>query len=369
MKTTIPKYWLLLLILIPVINAEALSRSDIDVLDSELASLKQRNIEIDSLLQAQRETISQKIILVDQAREDTRNAEAGESWESLRNLDAIKKKYEDSKISLSDARKHLTSLLNDKNNNIKRINQIENEIPQIENTLKRMVPFDQSSIVKLIGIEYSKTCIILIQNGNTDCPPLNTIQQLDSSNQEISGMLVSDPVKCREKSKYDESYKWYQFDSQPRIIVCPHDDMAQRIKMIIIVNNLDTYLTNSQMKKIGDQREVSKYRFVDANCKNAVIGANTWKETLPDTIQFMRYNCDEKFTNYQTIFTIDDPVTEQNIATSFKYKHDTWEETVKESHKELKINNDNTVNKSVTEDKAPKYQPPIKEPFDYAKFR
>lgn len=224
-----------------------------------------------------------------------------------------------------------------------------------------------------IGINISKQCKTMIVNDfPTNCPYIETLVSLnlDNSNREISGDFgFLDGLYQRLPTKYESSAGIYQFDDTFRIFIDPPGDVEKKVKMITIENNLDTYIIPAQMKKIEDQRTVSKYRFVNSGCTEVTIGGNTWKETLADSIEFLRHNCDEKFTNFKTIFTIDDPITITDISTSQKYKEDKWKQETKQSHKEYKLGNDTTVNKSVTEDKDPKYEPPKTPPFDYSKYR
>lgn len=224
-----------------------------------------------------------------------------------------------------------------------------------------------------IGIGISKQCkTTIVNNFTTNCPDIKTLVELnlDTSNRLMTGDFgYLDGLYQRLPTAYKSSVGIYTFDSTYRIFIDPPADVANKVKMITIENSLDTFITNSQMKKIGDQRTVSKYRYVNAGCTESTIGGNTWLETLADTIEYMRNDCNEKFTNYKTTFTIDDPVTDIDITTSQKYKEDAWKKETKETHKEYKVNNDNSTNKSVTEDKDPKYIPPKTPPFNYTKYK
>jgi len=224
-----------------------------------------------------------------------------------------------------------------------------------------------------ISIFISKQCKTMIVNDfPTNCPDYQELEalNLDTSNRMITGEFgFKDGLYQRLPTKYESSAGIYTFDETFRIFFDAPGDVSKKTKTITIENNLDTYITTDQMKKIGDQRTVSKYRYVNSGCTEAIIGGNTWKETLADTISFMRNDCNEQFTNFKTVYVIDDPVTLTDISTSQKYKEDKWKEETKESHKEYKLGNDTTVNNSVTEDKDPKYEPPKTPPFDYSKFR
>lgn len=223
-----------------------------------------------------------------------------------------------------------------------------------------------------IGITISKQCkTMLINNYSTNCPSIESLValNLDTSNRLISGDFgFKDGLYQRLPTKYETSVGIYTFDQTFRIFIDPPGDIAKKVKMITIENNLDTYLTSAQMKKIDDQRVISKYRFVNGGCSESTIGGNTWLETLADTVEYLRHNCDEQFTNFKSIYTIDDPITYTDISTSQKYKEDNWKKDAKESHKSYQLGNDTTVNKSVTEDRDPKYTPPKTPPFNYTKY-
>jgi hypothetical protein len=224
-----------------------------------------------------------------------------------------------------------------------------------------------------IGIAISKQCkTMIVNNFPSNCPNYETLMalNLDNSNRLVSGDFgFMDGMYQRLPTKFKSSVGIYTFDSTFRIFIDPPGDIAKKVKMITIENNLDTYITPHQMKKIDDQRIVNKYRFVNMGCTEIVIGGNTWQETLADSISYLRNSCDEKFTNFKTLFTIDDPITITDISTSQKYKEDIWKKESKETHKQYKIGSDNSTNRSVTEDKDPKYIPPVTPPFDYSKYK
>lgn len=193
---------------------------------------------------------------------------------------------------------------------------------------------------------------------------------IDTSNRKITGDFgYVDNLYQRLPSAFKSSAGIYNFNDTFQIFIDPPSDVLNKVRIITIENNLDTYITHDQMKKIDNQRQISKYRYVDERCRNISIGGNTWLQTLADSIEYIRHNCDEKFTNYKTVFTITDNSTITDISTSQKYKEDKWKESVKETHKESKIGHDNSTNKSVTEDKDPKYVPPVTPPFNYTKYK
>lgn len=227
-----------------------------------------------------------------------------------------------------------------------------------------------ASLSEAIGIADSKNCINMLKhNFTTNCPGIPDLLKLnlDNSNTKISGGFKKiDGIVQRDKPLLVNHYQIYRYDRTPQLFfIDPPSDMRDRIKMIIIESHFDTYLLDTQMFKANDTRTISKDRYIDSSCRNAIIGADNWRILLPDTITFMQHKCDESFTKIKTLKKISDNRTNTDISTSQKYQLEKWQKEVKISHKVSKIGNDKTINKSVTEDKDPKYKPKIHPPFNY----
>jgi hypothetical protein len=95
-------------------------------------------------------------------------------------------------------------------------------------------------------------------NFTTTCPTYKQLIQLDNSNS-ISGKFItdSDGFFHRGDEVVQNSYKFYWNDSQIRIIVDPPGSMMDRMKMIYIQPNFDTYIVRED-KTIDDKFEIIK---------------------------------------------------------------------------------------------------------------
>jgi hypothetical protein len=104
--------------------------------------------------------------------------------------------------------------------------------------------------------------------------------------------------------------------------------MFDRIATITIQPNLGIYTMAADMNKIDNKRILYTDRYIE-DCYRATITADTWLNTIDDTLFFMRNGC-EGFLG-GTVIEIEDPVTVTDIAESSKWKYDEWVKQVKES--------------------------------------
>jgi len=181
-----------------------------------------------------------------------------------------------------------------------------------------------------IGITLSNSCITLLQNNfSTTCPTYEELKALDSSNTKVSGKFETiDGWHQRTSSDYKNSWRYYDDDPRIRIFVDPPKGMNDKIDMIEIQPNFDTYLLAKDNNITNNTRTVYHDRYID-NCKNAIINAEKWKLLLADTIYFMRNNCNDNFTLFNHIETIYVEYVDHDISTSRKYIHEKWLEEVK----------------------------------------
>lgn len=185
-----------------------------------------------------------------------------------------------------------------------------------------------------IGIVLSKLCITMIKNNFTStCPTYEDLISLDSSNTIVSGGFeVDDGYYHRVKSPMENNERWYDKDSQMRIFIDPPDTMANKIKIISLHPNFDTYLTSEGVTVADGKitRVVYHDRWVDNKCQNATVNTDKLHELLGDTIFYMRNNCDSKATSFIEKEIIVTNATEMDITTSQKYKDDKKLEYIKE---------------------------------------
>lgn len=273
------------------------------------------------------------------------------SWDALLSIESAELAVIDSIQSIKDARYELHLLLNEKSDDIKLINLLDIQIIEDEKSLQTQNQTD-SSLVKLIGIELSKSCITLNQlnDTNSPCPTYSDMLYLDSSNTDVSGkFIIHDGFFYRDKSLLHESWRWYDNTEKLYTIVDPPQGMSDRIKMITIVPSLEVYTLNNNMvqhskfelidvmvngtysqKAISIQiqnqtQDYGRYLFHDRyieNCKNATISAKLWMDLLPITIHDLRNDCvDSQFDEREIIYNIP---SEIDITTSPNWQYMKW---------------------------------------------
>lgn len=193
-----------------------------------------------------------------------------------------------------------------------------------------------------IGVILSDACIAGIKAGKSACPTYRELEQIDNSIPAFSGSFKEvNGFYQRVPSKYPNSMGFYQYDPTFRVFVDP--PKTARMQIITIESQLVEYHQSNQFKitEIKDHslvdskatksiRTFSEKRFVDPTCTIATITANGWKELLPDTINFMRNNCDPNQTQINTIKNDIKTLTVHDVSTSAKYKLDKfYQEAIK----------------------------------------
>ena len=231
----------------------------------------------------------------------------------------------------------------------------------------------ETKINNSIGIAFSKVYLTQLKLDSDMHPNYYDLVNLglDNCNKQMSGDFKEiDGVFQRDTSNLlTNHWKFYTYHKDYLICIDPPAEMRSRVNMIYIESSLNTYKLKEQMIKENNTRQVSIDRYINKFCNTATIGADDYLKLLADTIHLLRNNCNYKISTFNHIVTIVDNSTVTDISTSQKYKEDTWKKDIKESHKEYKLGSDNSTNPSVTEDKNPKYVPPVTPPFDYSKYR
>lgn len=192
-----------------------------------------------------------------------------------------------------------------------------------------------------IGVILSDACIAAIKsNHTTTCPSYRDLQSIDNSIPAYSGKFKEiNGFYQREPPKMPNSMGYYQYDPTFRIFVDPPH--TARMQIITIESQLKEYHQSDQFKikeikdgKLIDSkatksiRTYSTKRFVDPTCTVATITAANWKELLPDTINFMRNNCNPNQTQIKTIQNDIKVLKTHDIATSAKWKLDKFYDSV-----------------------------------------
>lgn len=191
---------------------------------------------------------------------------------------------------------------------------------------------------KGITITISKSCLM---NGDK-CLTYDKIKAYDNSDEKITGKIITKAGKTyREPTKFQNSYRFYNYDNQFRLIIDPPAQYDAHFQTIEIIPKLDSYYLKSQMRvnelKYADDMKATKSvrimstdRYVDSTCTHAVISAKNWKILLPDTINYLKNNCDPKSTSINTVKSVVKDLVQHDIGTSAKWKYDDFSKTVKD---------------------------------------
>jgi len=180
------------------------------------------------------------------------------------------------------------------------------------------------------GIAISQTCYTMIKyNLTTPCPTYEAIMAVfpDSSNRLFSGdFIYKDNMLQRENPPIEQHFQVYRYDDSITLFIDPPGDIRDKINMITIESRLPEYKLRD-ITIVNYTHYLGTGRYVDS-CRNAVIDSNQWLFLLGDTLRFMQNKCQPEFTDYNSIKETYLNYTRHNIATSNKWLHDTWVQSV-----------------------------------------
>ncbi len=153
-----------------------------------------------------------------------------------------------------------------------------------------------------IGVILSNTCLAMIKNNVThNCPDYTAIQS-----------------------------------TFPDVIVDPKSDIINRIRLITFVTNLDDFKvypnsTNSNYDNMTNSfgYTMGTSRHVDESCNTATITIQNALILLGDTINLMAHDCDEEFTNIESIKKWSKNATAINHDDFKEYQYQRWLDDVK----------------------------------------
>ena len=329
-------------------NADAVSRSELAELKAQEKTALQDIENYDVRLEDQRESIKNQEKTIDDLKNELRELSGLGDWSSIEKKINLENQHSQAVQKLDDLRDELGEILREKSDMIKFLNGLDLTV-EIDNV-------DLSHLTPRIGIALSKSCETMLKNSfETVCPTYKHLIQLDSSNTDISGKFTTDDDGFfhRGPEAVPNSYKYYWNDDQIRIFVDPPASMINRIKMIYIEPNFDTYtvpgdmtvhdefemLTGNYTKSMGNQTELVQYEYRDQTayfgtvlyhdryidrCSEAVINANEWKKYMGDTIHLMRNNCDRTFTSFEERKVILPEYSVIDITTSPNWIYQQW---------------------------------------------
>lgn len=307
-------------------DAHALTRSDLDELKQQINDAQKKSTDIDGDISEQKIVIQNKENTVTQKKDLLRDAKEKEfdSWTGRENIDAAQKELDDATLSLKQAKEKLITLLNWKSQYILDAKLLNSDLIKKEKELRQTTKFDISSIVKLVGIQISNNCIKMIQNNiPNNCPTYEDLAELDTSLMQYSGSFTNNAgYYHRDTAPYANSWRAYDTDPTPRIIVDPPKGMNQKIRMITIESNFDVYMLPSDMFVTNNTRIWHHGMYIE-RCNNAIISTDMWRDTLPEAIHQLHTNCavPSKYTEIKSEVL---PFTQLDIADTQYWKDKIW---------------------------------------------
>ena len=311
---------------------QALTREDIDLMKvsiedirKELLILNADHIIIEDDLIEEESNLKDQKALAKNSKIWNDYAETVESREDLR---VANDKVRETEKTLRDLESEKQSSINEILSKENTMNQLQIQVDRAEDIIQENARIEKQGLTRVIGIDLSKTCkILLMNNYDTDCPTYNLLEQMDSSLPQSGEFDYIDGLYQRGKPLVHNDHRLYDYDEDFKIIVDPSPSLRQNIRMITIENNFDTYKTKIDNIKSNNTRTLHHDRYVES-CFSATINSAKWLPTLYDTIYYLRSGCDGS--TIETLETIVDEKTEIDITTSPSYQYRLWLEEAKE---------------------------------------
>lgn len=250
----------------------------------------------------------------------------------------------------SDAYKNFIAAQKNLNENKKILFSAQSRLGDLELKLKNLKIYEDFNFLpkrngNKIGIDLSKTCIILLKNNfTTNCPKIEELLMVfkDTSNQKISGeFIMKDGLLQRANPHVNNHYNYYKYLEEQMLWIDPPSDILEKLRMITISPDIKEYFNRLDTTIINNTIYTYDTRIVSTDCSVAIIDSDQWATTLGDTIYYMQNNCNESFTN------IDNKIVNQrksmlhDITTSYKYQLELWMKNAKEQSKNTFLINPN----------------------------
>lgn len=238
-------------------------------------------------------TLENRLLVHEQTLADIRER-AKSSWGALAALEGAQTLVDNTVQNIDILKEQRILLENDDLATAREIRTAQSVIEQasgqlLENNINR------AELEPLIGIQLSKSCIMLLQNNfPNNCPSYGDLILMDSSDLDISGKFVEDENGWihRAEPGYRNSWVWYEDnDDRLRIIVDPPPGMAERIPLITITNNFGVYFTPSDLKLADDGLAYYHEGRHIKDCRTALLSTDHWNRMIADTIDMLRSGC------------------------------------------------------------------------------
>ena len=220
---------------------------------------------------------------------------------------------------------------------------------------------DAIRIVDDYGIVISKKCQIMIKNNLTsDCPTYEQILELfpdTSPKQYVGDFKIINNIVQREpiKSKIDNCWHFLSslaWTESKTVWIDPPGCVQPYMKMITIESNFNEYPIDGVTSQVTNNTIImGNERHVNSGCTEAIINAKNWVFLTGDTLRYINHGCDPAFTSFDHLKKFYFEKSNQDIATSNKYKLDEFFKAAKEKYKVSYIgSNDVNENKATLED-------------------
>lgn len=153
----------------------------------------------------------------------------------------------------------------------------------------------------------------------------------DTTNHDISGKFIEkNGILVRDEPQVINSDRFYWWQKDPVIWIDPPGTVLQKIHLVTIESSLPEYKTKDSIKMDDYDISFGFGRYVDSSCTNARITAENWVFMTGDTLNFLKHDCDPKFTNFNSTKVLKFEKSYQDITTSYKYQLDKWIKDMKE---------------------------------------
>ncbi len=187
--------------------------------------------------------------------------------------------------------------------------------------------------IKGVAVTIEKTCQL-----SKNCVTYADLAPYDNSPKQIGELVTKNGVTKRMYTPIQDNPEWLRFIGKSFVIIDAPPKIADRVHQITITSDLKQYhmpsqytvkeVKNNDAKPTTSVRQYSHSWYVDRMCHNGTITSKDWKTLLPAMIDHLNSGCKTPMP-YSNISQDIKPITKTPIGTSYKYKHDTWLETIK----------------------------------------
>jgi hypothetical protein len=327
----------------------AISKSDLEELKEEKINMKNEIKDLIIIKNDQLEILKIDYLKVKLLNSELKKIETLADWNSLKLKQVLEDQLIKSNLSFNTAQTNY-------DNSISKLLSIIQLSWNVTSTIENSVLDNLPDVDTKIGIKISSTCETMLKNNfTTNCPTYKQLEYLDTSDISISGNFTTDEngFYHRGDERVSESYKFYWKDTTTRVFVDPPSSMVDKMKMIYIQSNFNTFIfpqdiaiddkfeiqitnktdvygENTKFTEYRDRVKIESFGLVSYNdryiddCKIATISADNWQFLVEDTLHFMINNCDIDYTNFEEREITSPIKTEIDLTTSPNWVYQQW---------------------------------------------